>query len=101
MVVTTPMVGAPDLSVLDDRKMTEAAIIQRPQRVDGAALGRDGGGIRRHRLRQRRHRSNLTFRKCTHCVAAGEDAAQPPLVVDHEHRTGATLAHACRAAATR
>jgi hypothetical protein len=74
--------------------MTKAAIAHPPQRVDCAALRRDRDGIRRHRLHQGGHRGILAFGKRTHCIAAGEDAAQALLLVDHQHRAGATLPHA-------
>jgi hypothetical protein len=36
----------------------------------------------------------LAFGERTHRIAAGEDATQALLVVDHQHRAGATLPHA-------
>ena len=73
---------APDPSIFDDRKMTEAAIAHRPQRVDCAAIGSDRDWIRRHRLRQGGHCGILAIGNNTHRIAAGEDAAQALLVVE-------------------
>jgi hypothetical protein len=63
--------------------MTGTTIAHRPPRVDRTTLRRDRDGAWRHSLRQARHRSIHAFGKRTHRIAAGEDADQALLVVDH------------------
>ena len=65
------------------------------QRVYCAAIGKCiVTGVGRHCLRQRGYLGTLVFGKRTHRVTAGENADQAVLIVDYQHRAGATLAHA-------